>query len=176
MPAACATRLISRILAIETGCPPPELFVIVTMISGIFSGPCFGDEFFERADIHVAFEGAVGIEVVCLDAGQVERLAADEFDVAAGGIEVRVVGNDRAGLHHDAKQDVFRGAPLVRGNDLLESENVLDGVAKAVPAACAGVGLVATHHRGPGFGRHCARARVGQQVDDDVLGSVTETD
>ena len=39
MPWRAATALTASIFAIETGWPPPELFVTVSMISGIFSAP-----------------------------------------------------------------------------------------------------------------------------------------
>ena len=39
--AQCLARIgPTRLFAIETGCPPPELLVTVNMMSGIFSAPC----------------------------------------------------------------------------------------------------------------------------------------
>ena len=49
-----------------------------------------------------------------------------------------------------------------------------DGLLEAEPAARAGVGLVAAHHRRPLLGAHRARPGVGEQVDDDVLGAEAE--
>ena len=74
---------------------------------------------------------------------QVDRLGADEFHVGAGGVEVRVVGNDVALLAGDAEQNALGGAALVRGDHVLVAEDVLDGIAEAIEAAAAGVALVA---------------------------------
>ncbi len=52
---------------------------------------------------------------------QVHRARAGEFDVGAGGIEVRVVGNDMSGLAHHGEQDAFGGAALVSGDHVAEA-------------------------------------------------------
>ncbi len=133
-----------------------------------------GDELLEGFGVHVALERERGIEIGGFGAGQVDGLGTVELDVGARRVEMRVVRHDRAGFHHDAEQDVLGGASLVRRDHLLEAEDVLDRVAEAVPAACAGVGFVAAHQLGPGIRRHGARAGVGQQVDDDVFGAQQE--
>ena len=112
----------------------------------------FGDEFFERPGVHVALERVVGREVGGFLAGQVDGVAADEVDVAARGVEMCVVRHDRVGFDHDAKENMFRGAALVRRNDLLKAENILHRVTETVPAAGAGVRLVAAHECAPGLG------------------------
>ena len=174
MPAALAMRLISRILAIDTGWPPPELLVTVTMMTGISSGPCSATKFSSASVSMLPLNGKSESRSSASLTGQVDRIAAHEVDVAARGVKVRVVGHKGTGFDHDAKQDVLGSAALVRRDDLLETEDVLDRVAEAEPAARAGVGLVAAHHCTPGLGRHGAGTGIGQQVDDDVLGTQQE--
>ena len=130
-----------------------------------------GDEFLECLDIHVALERVIGVEITCFGTGQVDRRTSNELDVAARRVEVGVVRHDGVGFDHDPEQDVFRCPALMRWNDLLESEYVFHGVAKTVPAARPGVGLVAAHHGSPGFGGHGAGAGVRQQIDYDVFGT-----
>ena len=133
-----------------------------------------GHHALESADIHIALKRVVRIEIRRFRTGQVERGTAPEFDIGAGRIEMRVVRHDRVRADHDAEQDSLRCPALVRGDDLLESEDVLYGVAEVIPALRAGVGFVATHHGAPGFRGHGARARIRQEVDDHVLGAQQE--
>ena len=122
----------------------------------------FGNEFFQRRSIHIALERVSRVEVFCFGAGQVDRVTTDEFDVAAGRIEVRIVRHDRPFLDHDAEQDVFGCASLVCRDNLLEAEDVLDRVTEAIPAASSCVRLVPAHQRTPGLRRHRTRTRIGQ--------------
>ena len=88
------------------------------------------DQALERGDVHVALERMRAWPgVVRFGDRQVDGLGADEFDVGARGIEVRVVGNDVARLAHDAEEDALGGAALVGGDHVAEAEDVLDGVA-----------------------------------------------
>ncbi len=135
----------------------------------------FGDKSFQRLRIHIAFERVIGIKVVRLGAGKVDRLAADEIDIAARRIEVCVVGHDLTGLDHDAEQYVFGSTALVRGYYLFKAEDVLDGVSKAIPASRTCVGLVAAHQGTPCIRGHRAGARISQQVDDHVFGTQEES-
>ena len=115
----------------ETGWPPPELLVTVSMTSGICSRPTRGDEGFERGDIHVALEGMRRGGVLAFFDDQIDGFGADEFDVGARGVEVGVVGNDVTFLAGHAEEDAFGGASLMRGDDVAVAEDVLDGVFEA---------------------------------------------
>ena len=101
--------------------------------------------------------------------GQVHGFGADELDVGAGGVEVRVVGDDVTRVAGHAEQDALGSAALVRGDHVLVAEDVLNGIAKAGEAAAAGIAFVALHNRGPLRGRHGAGAGVSQQVDEHVI-------
>ena len=105
---------------------------------------------------------------------EIDGLGADEFDVGAGGVEVRVVGDDVALLAGHAEEDALGGAALVRGDDVLVAEDVLDGIFEAVEAAAAGVALVAFHDGGPLVGGHGAGAGVGEQIDEHIVGREQE--
>src|SRR5512146_616464 len=81
-----------------------------------------------------------------------------------------VVRYDLAALRHHVEQYPFCGASLVRRNDVLVSEYVLDRVTEAVVTFAPGVALVPFHDGTPLVGGHCAGARVGEQIDQDVIG------
>ncbi len=89
-------------LAMETGWPPPELLVTVSITSGNPRGALGGDQRFERRHVHVALEIQARLRVGGLGDGQIHGPRAGEFDVGAGGVEVRVGGDDVAGLAHHA--------------------------------------------------------------------------
>src|SRR5579872_3505945 len=97
---------------------------------------------------------------------QVHRLRADEFDVGAGGIEVRVIGYDIALAAHHVEQNALRGPALVGGNDVTKAENVAHRVAQVIEAAAAGIAFVAFHNGGPLLRGHGAGSRIGQQVNE----------
>ncbi len=80
-----------------------------------------------------------------------------------------LLGTTSPFLQVHAEQDAFGGAALVRGDHVLVAEDVLDGIAKAVEAAAAGVALVAFHDGGPLVRGHGAGAGIGEQVDEDVV-------
>ena len=129
------------------------------------------DQRFECRRVHVPFERIIGIQIGGFRAREVDGLPADKFDVAARGIEMRVVRHDHPGFDKHAEQDVLGRATLVRGYHLPKTEDVRDGIAEAIPAARTGIGFVAAHQRPPGVRRHCAGAGVRQQIDDDVFGT-----
>ena len=112
----------------ETGWPPPELLVTVSMTSGMRSRPTRWMRVFERGHVHVAFEGMRGGGLLAFGDDQIDGFGAGEFDVGAGGVEMRVVGDDVAFLARDAEENALGGAALVRGDDVAIAEDVLDGV------------------------------------------------
>ena len=157
-------------LAMETGWPPPELLVTVSMTSGMLPAPSRGDQRFERGHVHVALEIQARLRVGGFGDGQIHGARAGEFDVGAGGIEMGVGGDHVARLAHHGEQDALGGAPLVGGNHVAEAGERVGHALQAEEALAAGVGFVAAHHGGPLFGGHGAGAGIGQQVDQDVAG------
>ena len=101
---------------------------------------------------------------------QIHGLRSCELHIGARGVEVRVVGNNVAFLAGHPKQDALGGASLVRRNHVFVAENILNGTSEAVEAAAAGIAFIALHDGGPLVGRHGAGARIGQQVDEHVVG------
>ena len=128
------------------------------------------DEGFERGNIHVSLEGIVQGRLATFGDEQINGFGSDEFDIGAGRVEVSVVGNDVALFAGDAEENALGGAALVRGNDVLVADNVLDGVAETIVAAAAGVALVAFHDGGPLVSRHRPGAGVGEQIDEHIIG------
>jgi hypothetical protein len=100
---------------------------------------------------------------------EVDGLRAAGLDVRAGGVEVRVVGHGSPGAAEDAEQDLLRGAPLMRGDDVAEREQARDAVEELEPGRRAGVAFVAVLDRRPLVAGHRAGARIGQEVDQDIV-------
>ena len=65
----------ARRLASETGCPPPELLVIVTNTTGMRSRRA-REQRLQRLEVHVALEGVAGRRRAALGDDQVDRLGA----------------------------------------------------------------------------------------------------
>ena len=113
------------------------------------AGAFAGDERFERLHVHVALEIEAGLRVGGLRDGQIDGARAGEFDVGAGGIEVRVGGHHVAGPAHHGEQDALGGAALVRGDHVAEAGELVGHALQAEEALAAGVGFVAAHERRP---------------------------
>lgn len=62
------------------------------------------------------------------------------------------------------------GKTLVSGDEVFEPEDIFDGGLEPVVGLGSSVGLVAAHHRRPLVVAHRARAGIGQEVDEDILG------
>ena len=62
----------------------------------------------------------------------------------------------------------------MRGQEVVEAEDVAYGVLHVVVRTCAGVALVALHQSGPLAVAHGAGARVGQKVDEDLVAAEVE--
>src|SRR5271170_5803720 len=101
---------------------------------------------------------------------QVDSFSADELHVGASRIEVSVVGNDVPFLASHAKKNALGGASLMGGNDVFIAKDVLDRIAKAIEAAAACITLIAFHDGRPLMGRHCAGSRIGQKIDQHIVG------
>ena len=168
MPWRAQTAFTASMFAIETGCPPPELLVTVSITSGIFAAPSARDQRFQRGHVHVALEIQPRLRVGGFGDGQVDGARAGEFDVGARGIEVRIGGDDVPRLAHHGEQDALGGASLVRRDHVAEAGELVHHALQAEEALAAGVGFVAAHHRRPLLRGHGAGAGIGQQVDQDV--------
>ncbi len=87
------TSRTARRFAIDTGWPPPELLVTVTMTSGIRSRPTSAIVRLEGLDVHVALEGMLGLRVATFGDDEIPGLGTLVLDVGAGRVEVGVVGD-----------------------------------------------------------------------------------
>ena len=82
---------------------------------------------------------------------------------------MRVVGNHLAGSPKHRENDLLCRATLMCGNDVLEREKLLHRGLEAEPRGGSGIALVTVLNRRPLIPRHCTGARIGQQIDKDVL-------
>ena len=81
----------------------------------------------EPGQVHVALERMQNGRILALVNEEINRLSAARLDIASGGVEMRVGGNDLAGSADDGKQNGFRRPALMRRNDMLERHQRLDG-------------------------------------------------
>ena len=87
---------------------------------------------------------------------------------------MRVVRDDVPRLDHDGEQNALRRPSLMGGNHLAEPRQVAYHVLEPVERTAPGVGLVGVQHRGPLAGRHGPGPRIGEQVDEDLVGPKPE--
>ena len=118
--------------------------------------------------------GCERLRVVGLVDDHVVERRPGELLVEAGRREVHVPGHVVAGLDERLADEVLGAAALVGGHDVAVAVEALDGRLEVVVVAAPRVGLVAEHHPGPLAVAHRRRARVGQQVDVDVLAAEQE--
>ena len=127
------------------------------------------EEVAQRRDVHVALERVDGLRFAAFADHQVERLGTVVFNVRTGGVEVAVARDDVARLGDRGEEDVFGGAPLMRGDHVGEAGDVADGGFEFVVRFGACVGFVAGNHGGPLAGRHRSGSAVGKKVDKYVV-------
>jgi hypothetical protein len=115
----------------ETGWPPPELLVTVTITSGTRRADA-RDRRLERLDVEVALERG---RRRCRSraSGRIRSRASRALvlDVGAGGVEVGVVRHHVAGSRRlSPEQDALGGAPLVGRDHVREAGELLDHLSK----------------------------------------------
>ena len=169
MPWRSQTSRVWRIFSIDTGWPPPELLVTVSMHSGMFSAPRSSMKRSSARDIHVALERVLRFGLAAFGNDQVNRVGALRLDIGARGVEMGVVRHRVMRLGDHREQDALGGPALVGRDQVLERHQVLDRRLETVESRAAGVGLVTLHQRGPLAGAHAGGARVGQEVDQHVV-------
>ncbi len=157
-------------LARDTGWPPPELLVTVSITSGMAAAPSRAISGFKRGDVHIALEVQPRLGVGGFGEGKIHGARSGEFDVGAGGIEVSVGGDDVAGLAHDGEQNALGGPALMGGNHVAQAGEFVGDALEAKETLAARVGFIAAHERGPLFGGHGAGAGIGEKVDQNVVG------
>ncbi len=133
-------------------------------------GAALADEAIQRVEVHVALEGMDGRRLTALRDDQVDSLGAGEFDIRPRRVEVRVAGDRLARSADDAEEDLLRRPALVRRDDMAEREQVLDRVQEPEPRWRAGIALVAALDARPLVAAHGARAGIGEQVDEHIVG------
>ena len=101
--------------------------------------------------------------------GQVEGLGPADFDIGAGGVKVGVVGYNLIVSPDNVKQNFFRRASLVGGNDMAKSGQILNRFFQTIKALGSGIGFIAFNHAAPLAGAHGRSAAVSQQINEHVI-------
>ncbi len=90
------------------------------------------------------------------------------------GIEMRVAGQHVVLLNDGRIEHILSRATLMRGQEIVETKDILDRLLHIVVRFCTCVALIAEHNCRPLAVAHCARTRVSQQIDKDLLAAQTK--
>ena len=137
-------------------------------------GSLFFEELLQRRNIHVALEGVALARLEPFRDRQVEGLRPGELDVGPRGVEVGVVRDDPARPADHGEQDLLRSPALMGRQDVPEREQAGHRLTEPVERGRSGVGFVAPLDAGPLLSRHRPGPRVGEQVDQHLLGPQLE--
>jgi hypothetical protein len=134
-------------------------------------GPVLLDDRTELLHVDVTLPGVFALGLVRLVDDDVDEGTAGHLLVDLRRREVHVPGDELSGLDHRLGQHVLGGAALVGRDDVFVAVGLADDLDEAfvrVAPAGRGAGGVVV---GPLLRAHGGRARVGEQVDGDVLGA-----
>jgi hypothetical protein len=96
-------------------------------------------------------------------------IACVDFNVGAGGIEMRIAWNKLPGTANNGKKYFFGGTALVGWDNMLKRHQVSHSRFKPFKRRTSGVRFIALHNRTPLTGAHAAGARVGEQIDNNIF-------
>ena len=85
-----------------------------------------------------------------------------------------LLGTTSPDVEDRLEQDPLGGAPLMRRDDVPEPGEVLHDGLEPIKRSAARVRLVALHQRAPLRRRHRAGARIGEQIDQDIVAAQQE--
>jgi len=123
----------------------------------------------QLGEVDVTLPREVALGIVGLVDDHVEEHAARHLLMELGGREVHVPGHCLPFLDHHLGHDVLGGASLVRGDDVLETEDLAEVAHEVLVVVTAVGGVGGVGHPFPLFAAHRRRAAVGQEVDVHVF-------
>src|ERR1019366_5385276 len=164
MPWREQTRLTASILAMETGWPPPELLVTVSIASGMLGAPSETIRDSSAAASMLPLKSRRACVSAASGMGRSTARAPVNSMLARVVSKWVLEGTTWPGRHMTVNKDTLGGAALVGGDHVAETGQVVCHALEAEEAFAAGVGFVAAHHGGPLFGGHGAGAGIGEQV------------
>ena len=128
-----------------------------------------GDDGFQLGDVHVALERVGADHFQTLVGNDLLHHAAIERDVRLGGGEVIVHRYHRTLRYQCLREDVLAGTALVRGQEVIHAEDLVQLALQARVGGAAGVAVIGNHHGGLLLVAHGVHAAVGQHVHEDIL-------
>ncbi len=128
----------------------------------------------QRSHVHIALERVQTGRVTTFGDHQIHGFGTAVFDIGAGGVEMSVAGDQLALAAQHGEDDFFRGAALVGRDHVLEGEQRLHRALEDLEGWAAGIGFVTMLDRGPLIATHGTGARVGEQVDQHIVGVQVE--
>src|SRR5215471_15051944 len=143
MPCFLQICFTSRMLAIDTGWPPPELLVIVSITRGIFLAPSRSISSWRRSVSMFPLKGKKWAGSLASGVGRSTAVAPTNSQFARVVSKCVLFGTTSPFLQVTLNKDAFRGTALVRGNHVAKSENSLYCITEAREARGTGIGLIA---------------------------------
>ena len=137
-------------------------------------GAALADEGVQRGDVHVALEGVDGRRVAALGDDRSTASAPVNSTLARVVSKCVLLGTTLPGPPMTLNRIFSAARPWWVGMTCLNGKSSWTRLEEPEPRRRAGIALVAALDAGPLLGRHGARARVGQQVDEDVVGVEVE--
>ena len=99
----------------------------------------------------------------------VDSVRTTILDMTLSGVEMRVAGQHVVLLDNGRIENILSRATLMRRQEVVETKNILDRLLHIEVRLGTCITLVAKHNCRPLAVAHCARTRVGQQVDKHLL-------
>ena len=160
--------------SMDTGWPPPVLFVMVNMQRGIAPAPTSAIRALSFATSMFPLKGRGSEGTRPFGHRKVHSLGPGGFDVGPGGVKMGVVGHHMARLAHGGEENPLGRPPLVGGNHMFEPEDPLHRFLEPEKGRTPGIGLVPTHDACPLLGTHGRCPGIRQEVDENILGPELE--
>ena len=134
----------------------------------LFNGMTF-ENVLHLFQIHIPFERIFVRNIKSLTHTAVHSRSLPVFDMTLGGIEMTVARDDIPLFHQHREQDVLRGPPLMRGQEIFKPGDLPDGLLQMFIGGSPRIALIPLHQGSPLMMAHRSRARIGQQIDHHLV-------
>ena len=112
--------------------------------------------------------------VFCFVDGAVNGKGLAALYMPLGSVEMGIARNNIPLLHQSAEKHIFGSTPLVGRNHYGETCDSFNRILHIEKRSRTGIAFIAGHHSRPLAVAHGTRARIGQQVDINLLGRELE--
>ena len=168
MPWRAVTSRTARMFAMETGWPPPELLVTVSMTSGTSSAPSVAISCSSAATSILPLNGSRACVSAAAGSGRSTARAPVNSIFARVVSKCVLLGTTWPGRHITVNRIRSAARPWCVGIMWVNPVRSSTTAFKPKKALASRVGFVAAHHGRPLAGRHGAGAGIGEKIDQNV--------